>query len=413
MILMTNFYNYLLSILADELIAGIVYYILITIVLLLICCILNFIINSVVIKLIAKFIRNNKHKWDDVLLETKLFKRIALIVPGVLIYSFAPFYNEFQGIIQRLAVIYILIVVSLTLKSLLDALDIIYRQNPVSKERPIKGLLQIIEIAVYVLVGIAVVSIILDKNPIYLISGIGAATAVVSFIFKDLIVGFVSGIQLTWNDMLRIGDWVEMPKYGVDGDVLEISLYSVKIQNWDKTISTIPTSVFVNDSFKNWRGMRDYGGRRVKRSFFMDMTTVKICSEEMIERFRKIEFLTDYIEEKTREIDNYNIENNINKDLLINGRRLTNLGVFRIYLTNYIKNRVNTLPGSTTMVRQLAPGENGIPIELYLFVADIQWVNYESIQADIFDHILAVVEIFELRVFQNPTGYDIKQLKQG
>ncbi len=410
---MTTFYNYLLSILADELIAGIVYYILITIVLLLICCILNFIINSVVIKLIAKFIRNNKHKWDDVLLETKLFKRVALIVPGVLIYSFAPFYNEFQGIIQRLAVIYILIVVSFNLKSLLDALDIIYRQNPVSKERPIKGLLQIIEIAVYVLVGIAVVSIILDKNPIYLISGIGAATAVVSFIFKDLIVGFVSGIQLTWNDMLRIGDWVEMPKYGVDGDVLEISLYSVKIQNWDKTISTIPTSVFVNDSFKNWRGMRDYGGRRVKRSFFMDMTTVKICSEEMIERFRKIEFLTDYIEEKTREIDNYNIENNINKDLLINGRRLTNLGVFRIYLTNYIKNRVNTLPGSTTMVRQLAPGENGIPIELYLFVADIQWVNYESIQADIFDHILAVVEIFELRVFQNPTGYDIKQLKQG
>lgn len=410
---MTNFYNYLLSILANELTAGIVYYILITIVLLLICCIFNFIINSVVIKLIAKFIRNNKHKWDDVLLETKLFKRIALIVPGVLIYSFAPFYNEFQGIIQRLAVIYILIVVSLALKSLLDALDIIYRQNPVSKERPIKGLLQIIEIAVYVLVGIAVVSIILDKNPIYLISGIGAATAVVSFIFKDLIVGFVSGIQLTWNDMLRIGDWVEMPKYGVDGDVLEISLYSVKIQNWDKTISTIPTSVFVNDSFKNWRGMRDYGGRRVKRSFFMDMTTVKICSEEMIERFRKIEFLTDYIEEKTREIDNYNIENNINKDLLINGRRLTNLGVFRIYLTNYIKNRVNTLPGSTTMVRQLAPGENGIPIELYLFVADIQWVNYESIQADIFDHILAVVEIFELRVFQNPTGYDIKQLKQG
>ena len=410
---MTNFYNYLLSILSNELTAGIVYYILITIVLLLICCIFNFIINSVVIKLIAKFIRNNKHKWDDVLLKTKLFKRIALIVPGVLIYSFAPFYNELQGIIQRLAVIYILIVVSLALKSLLDALDIIYRQNPVSKERPIKGLLQIIEIAVYVLVGIAVVSIILDKNPIYLISGIGAATAVVSFIFKDLIVGFVSGIQLTWNDMLRIGDWVEMPKYGVDGDVLEISLYSVKIQNWDKTISTIPTSVFVNDSFKNWRGMRDYGGRRVKRSFFIDMTTVKICSEEMIERFRKIEFLTDYIEEKIREIDNYNIENNINKDLLINGRRLTNLGVFRIYLTNYIKNRVNTLPGSTTMVRQLAPGENGIPIELYLFVADIQWVNYESIQADIFDHILAVVEIFELRVFQNPTGYDIKQLKQG
>ncbi len=410
---MTTFYDYLLSRFPNELTADLVYYILITVVLLLICCILNFILNRVVIKFILKFIKINKHKRDNILLETKLFQRITLIVPGVLIYSFAPFYNELQGIIQRLAVIYILIVLSLALKSLLDALDFIYRQNPVSKERPIKGLLQIIEIAVYVLAGIAVISIILDKNPIYLISGIGAATAVVSFIFKDLIVGFVSGIQLTWNDMLRIGDWVEMPKYNADGEVLEISLYSVKIQNWDKTISTIPTSFFVNDSFKNWRGMRDYGGRRVKRSFFIDMTTVKICSEEMIERFKNIEFLTEYIEEKTREIDNYNIENSINKDLLINGRQLTNLGVFRVYLTNYIKNRVNTLPGSTIMVRQLAPGENGVPIEVYLFVADIQWVNYESIQADIFDHILAVVEIFELRVFQNPTGYDIKQLKQG
>lgn len=410
---MTTFYNYLLSRLPNELTADLVYYILITIALLLICTILNFIINRVVIKLIAKFIRNNKHKWDDVLLETKLFQRIALIVPGVIIYSFAPFYNELQETIQRLALIYVLIVISLAFKSLLDALDSIYRQNPVSKERPIKGLLQIIEIAVYVVVGIAVVSIIIDKNPIYLLSGIGAATAVVSFIFKDLIVGFVSGIQLTWNDMLRIGDWVEMPKYGADGDVLEISLYSVKIQNFDKTISTIPTSAFITDSFKNWRGMRDYGGRRVKRSFFIDITTIKICSDEMTEKFKEIEFLSEYIEERTKEIDNYNIENNINTDLLINGRQLTNLGVFRVYITNYLKKRVDLLQGSTTMVRQLAPGENGIPIELYLFIADTRWVNYEGIQADIFDHILAVVDFFELRVFQNPTGYDIKQLKQN
>jgi miniconductance mechanosensitive channel len=408
-----TFYNYLLGRLPNEFTANIVYYILITIALLLICYILNLIINRVILKLITKFIRSNKYKWDDILLETKVFQKITLIIPGLIIYSFAPFYNNFQTIIQRLAVIYVLIVTALVFKSLLDAIDSIYRQNPVSKERPIKGLLQIIEIAVYVLIGIAVTSILIDKNPVYLLSGIGAATAIVSFIFKDLIVGFVSGIQLTWNDMLRIGDWVEMPKYGADGDVLEISLYSVKIQNWDKTISTIPTSAFMTDSFKNWRGMRDYGGRRIKRSFFIDMTTIKICSDEMIERFKKIESLTEYIDERTKEIENYNIENSINTKLPINGRQLTNLGVFRVYITNYLKKRVDLLKESITMVRQLAPSENGIPIELYLFIADTRWVNYESIQADIFDHILAVVDFFELRVFQNPTGYDIKQLRQG
>ncbi|MDD2397541.1 MAG: mechanosensitive ion channel [Tissierellia bacterium] len=407
-----TFYNILLSRLPNELTANIVYYILVTIALLLICAILNFIINRVLIKLITKLIRNNKYKWDDILLDTKLFQRIALIVPGVLIYLFAAFFNNFQVIIQKAAIIYILVVISMVFKSLLAALDRIYRQNPVSNDRPIKGLLQIIEIAIYVVVGIALISILIDKNPIYLLSGVGAVTAVVSLIFKDIIIGFVSGIQLVWNDMLRIGDWVEMPKYGADGDVLDITLYSVKIQNWDKTISTIPTSAFITDSFKNWKGMKEYGGRRIKKSFLIDMNTIKICSDEMIEKFKKIDFISEYIEETTKEIENYNNENNINTELHINGKQLTNLSVFRAYLTNYLKNTIERRPGSTTIVRQLAPSENGIPVELYLFVADTMWVNYEGIQANVFDHILAVINIFELRLFQNPTGYDIKLLKQ-
>ena len=407
-----TFYNFLLSRLPNELTANIVYYILITIALLLLCAIINFIINRVLLKLITKLIRNNNYKWDDILLESKVFSRIALIVPGVIIYLFAPFYNDFQGIIQRVAVAYILIVISMAFKSLLAALDSIYKQNPVSNDRPIKGLLQIIEIAIYVVVGIALISILIDKNPIYLLSGVGAVTAVVSLIFKDIIIGFVSGIQLVWNDMLRIGDWVEMPKYGADGDVLDITLYSVKIQNWDKTISTIPTSAFITDSFKNWKGMKEYGGRRIKKSFLIDMNTIKICSDEMIEKFKKIDFISEYIEETTKEIENYNNENNINTELHINGKQLTNLSVFRAYLTNYLKNTIERRPGSTTIVRQLAPSENGIPVELYLFVADTMWVNYEGIQANVFDHILAVINIFELRLFQNPTGYDIKQLKQ-
>ena len=407
-----TFYNFLLSRLPNELTANIVYYILITIALLLLCAIINFIINRVLLKLITKLIRNNNYKWDDILLESKVFSRIALIVPGVIIYLFAPFYNDFQGIIQRVAVAYILIVISMAFKSLLAALDSIYKQNPVSNDRPIKGLLQVIEISIYVVVGIALISILIDKNPIYLLSGVGAVTAVVSLIFKDIIIGFVSGIQLVWNDMLRIGDWVEMPKYGADGDVLDITLYSVKIQNWDKTISTIPTSAFITDSFKNWKGMKEYGGRRIKKSFLIDMNTIKICSDEMIEKFKKIDFISEYIEETTKEIENYNNENNINTELHINGRQLTNLSVFRAYLTNYLKNTIERRPGSTTIVRQLAPSENGIPVELYLFVADTMWVNYEGIQANVFDHILAVINIFELRLFQNPTGYDIKLLKQ-
>jgi miniconductance mechanosensitive channel len=378
--------------------------------LLLACSIINFLVNRVVLKYITKYIKNNKYKWDDVLLDAKLFQRIALIIPGLLIYMFASFYDNLQDIIQKVAIIYILVIISLVFRSLLAAIDSIYKQNPVSKERPIKGLLQIIEIAVYVVVGIAVISYLIDKNPIYLLSGVGAVTAVVSLIFKDIIIGFVSGIQLVWNDMLRIGDWVEMPKYNTDGDVLDITLYSVKIQNWDKTISTIPTSAFITDSFKNWKGMREYGGRRVKRSFLIDLNTIKICSDEMVERFKKIDFISEYMEEITKEIDNYNKENIINTELHINGKQLTNLRVFRAYLTNYLKNTIELRPSSTTIVRQLAPTENGIPIEIYLFVADTRWVNYETIQADVFDHILAVIDIFELRMFQNPTGNDIKEL---
>jgi len=378
--------------------------------LLLACSIINFLVNRVVLKYITKYIKNNKYKWDDVLLDAKLFQRIALIIPGLLIYMFASFYDNLQDIIQKVAIIYILVIISLVFRSLLAAIDSIYKQNPVSKERPIKGLLQIIEIAIYVVVGIAVISFLIDKNPIYLLSGVGAVTAVVSLIFKDIIIGFVSGIQLVWNDMLRIGDWVEMPKYNTDGDVLDITLYSVKIQNWDKTISTIPTSAFITDSFKNWKGMREYGGRRVKRSFLIDLNTIKICSDEMVERFKKIDFISEYMEEITKEIDNYNKENIINTELHINGKQLTNLRVFRAYLTNYLKNTIELRPSSTTIVRQLAPTENGIPIEIYLFVADTRWVNYETIQADVFDHILAVIDIFELRMFQNPTGNDIKEL---
>ncbi len=405
-------YDALISSLPSEMVAKLLYYIIISAILLFVCAIVNFISKRIVLKIVTKAVSKNSFKWDDIMLENKVFHRLALLIPGFVIYEYAGFYNEYTSLVQRIAVIYIFIVMTMVFKLLLQSVDSIYRLNPVSNERPIKGFLQIVEITIYVIMGIAIISAIIDKNPIYLLSGFGAVTAVVSLIFKDIIVGFVSGIQLTWNDMLRIGDWVEMPKYGADGDVIDITLSSVKIQNFDKTISTVPTTAFITDSFKNWRGMKDFGARRVKRSILIDMNTIKICSDEMLEKFKKIEFISEYIDERTKEIEDYNEEHNIDTDLIINGRQMTNLGVFRVYLTNYLKNRIETRPGSITMVRQLAPSENGIPIELYLFVANTIWVNYEAIQADIFDHILAVVKVFELKIFQHPTGNDIMQLKQ-
>lgn len=407
-----TFYNILLSRLPNEYTANIVYYILITLGLFFVCVISNYITKRIILKLITKIISNNNYKWDDILLESKVFHRAALIVPGIIFYIFAGYYNNFQLIIHKVAVTYILVIITLVFKSLLDSVDSIYRQHPVSKERPIKGLLQIIEISIYIIIGIAIISNLINKNPIYLLSGIGAVTAVISLIFKDIIIGFVSGIQLTWNDMLRIGDWVEMPKYGADGDVIDITLNTVKIQNFDKTISTIPTQAFVTDSFKNWRGMKNFGARRIKRSVFIDMYSVKICTAEMLDKFKKIEYISDYINNKSKEIEQYNKDNNINTQISINGRQLTNLGVFRIYILNYIKNNIKIYQGSNPMVRQLAPGDNGIPIEIYAFVNTTEWEKYEDIQSDIFDHLLAVMDIFELKVFQNPTGNDIKQLQQ-
>lgn len=406
-----SLYNILLYNLPNEFTAKIFYYIIITVALWLICIIANFITKRIVLKLITKIIKSNNYKWDDILLEGKVFHKASLIVPGFIIYIFAEFYNVFQPIMQKVAVTYILIVITLVFKSLLDALDSIYRHHPVSKERPIKGFLQIIEIAIYIIIGIAIISNLINQNPIYMLSGIGAVTAVVSLIFKDIIIGFVSGIQLTWNDMLRIGDWVEMSKYGADGDVIDITLNTVKIQNFDKTISTIPTQAFVTDSFKNWRGMKNYGARRIKRSIFIDMYSVKICTDEMIERFKKIEYISDYINQRSKEIEQYNKDNDINTEIPINGRRLTNLGVFRIYILNYIRNNVMIFQGTNPMVRQLTPSENGLPMEIYAFVSSTEWTKYEEVQADIFDHILAVMDTFELKVFQNPTGNDIKQLQ--
>jgi len=252
----------------------------------------------------------------------------------------------------------------------------------------------------------------LNKTPIFLLSGVGALAAVMMLIFRDSILGFVAGIQLAANKMVAVGDWIEMPKYGADGDVLEVALTTVKVQNWDKTITTIPTYALISESFKNWRGMAESGGRRIKRSVSLDMSSIKFCDEEMLDRYRKIQYISEYIETKKIELEKFNQATEVDHASLANGRRMTNIGTFRAYVQAYLRNHPEINKDMTFLIRQLPPSENGLPIEIYVFSKDKVWANYEAIQADIFDHILAVVPEFDLRVYQNPTGADFQALNR-
>lgn len=369
------------------------------------------IVKSFFLKIIIRFVKKNKFEWDDALLDRKVFHKLSLIVPALVIYSMASIFTNYYDLIQRLVLAYILIVVIFVINAVLDSVDDIYRKYPISKVRPIKGFLQVVKIVLSIILGIVIVAYLMDKSPIILLSGIGALTAVFSFIFKDSILGLVAGIQLTSNDMLRIGDWIEMANYGADGTVIDITLTTVKVRNFDMTYVTVPAYSLMSNSFKNWRGMSEAGGRRIKRSIYIDVKSIKFCTEEMIEKYKKINFLKEYIKSKEKEIEQYNAKNKINSNNPVNRRNLTNIGTFRIYIENYIKNHPKIHSNMIQMVRQLAPGEHGLPLEIYAFTNDTNWVNFERAQSDIFDHILAVAKEFELRVFQNPSGFDLEQIK--
>jgi len=369
--------------------------------------------KKIFLKILENFITRSKSKWDDILVKNKVFHRIAHIVPASVIHAFAPVLPSYQTLIQRIAFCYIVFVIILTIDKLLDTIDDIYRSFEVSKTRPIKGFLQVVKIITYIIGIIVIISVLIDRSPWILISGIGAASAVLMLIFQNSLLGFVASIQLTSNDMVGLGDWIEMPKYGADGSVIDITLHTVKVQNWDKTITTIPTHALISESFKNWKGMQASGGRRIKRSIYIDMSSIKFCNEEMLERFRKIQYIQEYLDNKKTEIEKYNAVHNIDDSNIVNGRHLTNIGTFRAYIVQYLKNHPRLHKGMIQMVRQLQPSEHGLPIEIYAFTDDTEWISYEAIQSDIFDHILAVVPEFDLRIFQNPTGHDFKKVVSG
>jgi len=372
----------------------------------------NYIAKRFLLAGVSYFVKKTKTKWDDVLLKRKVFTRLSHFAPALIIYGTAYLFETAQGFIERLAMIYMIFAGILVINAFLNAVVDIYRTFEISKQRPIKGYVQIAQIIIFVSLGIIVISTLMNRSPWLLLSGLGAMTAVILLIFKDSILGLVASVQLSGNDMVRLGDWIEMPQYGADGDVIDITLTTVKVQNWDKTITTIPAYSLISDSFKNWRGMSESGGRRIKRAVYIDMNSIKFCTPEMLARFEKYQLLTDYIRTRKDEIAKYNKEHNIDTSELINGRNMTNVGTFRAYIIAYLRNHPKIHQNMTFLIRHLPPSEKGLPIEIYVFSNDQEWANYEAIQADIFDHILSVVPMFDLRVFQNPTGNDFREISK-
>ncbi len=380
---------------------------------LLFCVVLYYISKFVIIRILKKIALRTASNWDDALLEHRVFQRMAFLVPGILIYQAIPVtLDEFPGVIAatlKLTNIYIIVIFLLIINSFLNAVYAMYQKSEFALYHPIKGYIQIGKIVVFIVVFLLILSLLFNQSPIYMLTGLGAFSAVLLLIFNDPILGFVGGIQLSANDMVRQGDWISMPKYGADGTVLEISLTTVKVQNFDNTISTLPTYSLVSESFQNYRGMKDSGVRRMKRSISIDMSSVKFCSQEMLDKFRRITILQEYIDRTEAELENYNKENAIDNTVFVNGRRQTNIGVFRAYLEEYLAHHQMVDNSSDLLVRQLQPNSSGIPIEIYAFTLETAFIRYEKVQSDIFDHILAIIPQFDLRVFQSPTGEDLRR----
>lgn len=373
----------------------------------------DFISKTVIVNIVLRIVRRTKVQWDDILFSRKILISLSHIVAPVLIYLLLPTAipeSAFLHFLKRIFVIYMLAVFLIFLSNFLTGLYTIYSEKERLKNKPLKGLLQTLQVVIFFIGGIVIIAILIGKEPWALLTGLGASAAILMLVFKDSIMGFVSGIQLTANNMLKVGDWISMPKYGADGTVIEVTLNTVKVRNWDNTITTVPPYALTSDSFQNWRGMEESGGRRIKRSISIDMNSVKFCTPEMLDKFRKINLLHNYINHTETIVESYNHIHGIDNTILVNGRRQTNLGVFRAYLMNYLNNLPEVNHRMICMVRQLQPDEKGIPLELYFFSAEKAWVPYENIQSDVFDHVLAVIPEFELRVFQSPTGNDLRHI---
>ncbi|MDI6034365.1 mechanosensitive ion channel [Flavobacterium sp. LB2P84] len=370
----------------------------------------------VIVRFVHKIFLKTKVVWDDVLIEKKVFEKIAYLVPAFIIVLVAPYiFGDFPTAIEYVIIlsnIFIIIVIIRSAIILLSVFDEIVSNTLILKDKPITSYIQVLKIVVYFIGGILVLSLLLGKSPFYFLGAMGAMTAILLLIFKDTILGFVASIQMSVYDMARVGDWISMPKYDADGDVMSINLNTVKVQNWDKTITTIPTYAFITDSFKNWRGMSDSGGRRIKRAIYLKVSSFQFCDEKMLSQFKKYKLIQDYITTKENDVQKFNSEIIDNEIVSVNIRRLTNIGVFRIYAEKYITAHPDINKDMIIMVRQLEATSKGLPLEIYCFSSQKEWLKYETIISDIFDHLLTITSEFELEVFEEPTGNDFRNFNR-
>tara|TARA_R110002033_G_scaffold72897_1_gene124136 strand:- start:86196 stop:87452 length:1257 start_codon:yes stop_codon:yes gene_type:complete len=378
------------------------------VILLIIVFLVDFIIRKILVQLFAQFASRTKTNFDNLLVKNKAPRNIAHIIPLIVALELIPFvlvdFPYFENIAEKGLQVFAIILTLWIARSLLNTLKDYFKTLPSLKDKPIDSYIQVFMIFAWTIGILSAFAIITGIEFIKFITTIGAASAVIILVFKDTILGFVASIQVSINDMVRIGDWITFEKYGADGDVIEINLSTVKVQNFDKTITTIPTYALISDSFKNWRGMEDSDGRRIKRALHIKLDSIAYLSKNEVDTLKKITLISAYLETRQSDIEAYNTNHNINKELLLNGRNLTNIGVFRKYIETYIENHSGTNKEMIIMVRQLAPGTQGIPLEIYAFSSDKRWKNYEYIMADIFDHIIAAVPYFNLEIFELPSN---------
>ncbi len=383
------------------------------ILLLIFAVVVDLIVKRIVISIVRAIAKRSRTSWDDELVKHNVVGRLVQVAPAAIVYTgvgFLPGAGEDLVVLTRnIAVGYMILVMTLAITALLSAVHAIYSTSPAAKARPLKGFVQLMQIAVWIIAALMIVATILDRSPLLLLSGLGAMTAILLLIFKDTILSFVASVQLAAQDMVRVGDWIEVPQFGADGDVIDVQLHTISVQNWDKTITTIPTHRLISDSFKNWRGMSESGGRRIKRSILFDLSSIRFLTDEEVDRFKRFKLLKDYVVDKTKELADYNAS--LESDVNVNQRRMTNIGTFRAYALNYLRNHPRINEGMTLLVRQLEPGAEGLPMQIYCFTNTTAWAEYEGIQGDVFDHLIAIVPEFGLRVFQAPSGADMQALK--
>ncbi|MCX8960505.1 miniconductance mechanosensitive channel [Erwinia psidii] len=384
-------------------------------IILFISLIVHGLLHRAVLPFLRRFAAKSSRHWPQVIFDSKLFSRFALLLQGILLQiqleAFLQGHEPVFSILMVISQVWMMIFSLLMFFSLLDLVLTLSESSVFATQLPLRGIFQSLKLIAALLIALMIISVLIGKSPLVLLTGLGAMTAVLMLVFKDPILGLVAGIQLSANSMLRLGDWLEMPKYGADGSVVDIGLTTVKVRNWDNTITTIPTYVLISDSFKNWQAMSESGGRRIKRSINIDTTSIRFLNEQDIAALQRAQLLTPYLQGKQEEVSAWNAGLNCDLSTPLNGRRMTNIGTFRAWLEAWLRAHPQTHKGMTLMVRQLAPGSEGLPVEIYVFTNTTVWLEYEKIQSDIFDHIFAVLPEFGLRVHQTPTGNDLRNMR--